>query len=60
MGGIALLAGLAYLGTAVNEGLRLMFGDEGSVVTFGLITGFALLGIGYHFLQEIPTIGRVT
>jgi len=52
VGGIALLAGLAYLGTAVNEGLRLAFGDDGSVVTFGLNTGFALLGVGYHFYKK--------
>ena len=52
VGGISFIAGLLYLGNAVNEGLRLMFGDDGSVGNFALNAGLALLGIGYYFFKK--------
>jgi len=52
VGGISFIAGLLYLGNAVNEGLRLAFGDDGSVGTFALNSGLALLGIGYYFYKK--------
>ena len=52
VGGISFIAGLLYLGNAVNEGLRLMFGDDGSVGNFAVNAGLALLGIGYYFFKK--------
>mmetsp|Transcript_8535 Transcript_8535/g.17170 ORF Transcript_8535/g.17170 Transcript_8535/m.17170 type:complete len:226 (-) Transcript_8535:250-927(-) len=53
IGGISFIAGTLYLGNAVNEGLRLAFGDsDGSVASFAINGGLALLGIGYYFYKK--------
>ena len=50
--GVAFVLGLTYLGSAINESLKIALGASGDPLAIGLNSALGLAGIGYYFYRK--------